>query len=472
MQKATTANTRWPSAFDGDMFIDTIFLKAARIVADGAVRYVDGDWVKTVPGRPWFERERCRYALHPAVIRLMRAYRPDDWQQLLLEWPHKSESDPNRLAYTRDERSGEADRQVITTIGKYLRRHFSQAPDDMIRDITAQYTYGGEMFITNDIAVMVNAVTVGPRSCMSGSDFLIRCEDGQRRHPYAVYDPSLGWSMAIRQEGGEVLGRCVLWQGNDPESGDETPIKIFVRSYKRERDETSHSGSDEALEAWLANQGYVRRRYWPDGTPLMRYRAQDGYLMPYIDGGTQNVDEDSFTIHGNGDLEANNTGGLTHDFDSECSHCGRRYNSDDEGIWVGRHEDEHVCGNCADEYVYVYGRNGNQYYIHADNVIEAGGEYYDQDYLDDNGIVQTADGDYAQQDDCVWIESTDEYYEHDDHRICYAEDTERYELCDDCWQCAATNKWYTDDTDSVEIGGSPYHPDDAPETETNDDTTA
>ena len=103
--------------------------------------------------------------------------------------------------------------------------------------------------------------------------------------------------------------------------------------------------------------------------------------------------------------------------------------------------------------------------LHADNAIEAGGEYYDQDYLDDNGIVQTADGDYAQQDDCVWIESTDEYYEHDDYRICYAEDTERYELCDDCWQCAATNKWYTDDTDSVEIGGSPYHPDDAPEVE-------
>ena len=152
MQKATTANTRWPSAFDGDMFIDHIFLKAARIVADGAATRVRNvGWVQTVPRRPWFERERCRYALHPAVLRMMRAYRPDDWQQLLLEWPHKSATDPNRLAYTRDERSGEADRQVITTIGKYLRRHFSHAPDEMIRDITAQYTYSGEMFITNDI---------------------------------------------------------------------------------------------------------------------------------------------------------------------------------------------------------------------------------------------------------------------------------------------------------------------------------
>ena len=471
MQKATTANTKWSSLREGDDFIDTIFLRAARIVSQGMYRRGQYGYDTVVEPRPWFDRERNRYPVHPAVLSLMKFYRPDDWQQLLLEWPHKSESDPNRLAYTRDERSGEADRQVITTIGKYLRRHFSQAPDDMIRDITARYTYGGEMTITNDLAVMVNAVTVGPRSCMSGSDFLIRCDDGQRRHPYAVYDPSLGWSMAIRQEGGEVLGRCLLWQGNDPEDDDNGHIKIFVRSYKRERDECSHSGSDEALESWLANQGYVRRRYWPDGTPLMRYEAQDGYLMPYIDGGTQNVDEDSFTIHGSGDLPANNTGGLTHDHDSECDHCGRRFNGEDEGLWAGRNDDVHVCGNCEDEFTYVTGFRGHQYYIHADDAVEVNGNYYDQDYLSDNEIVTTADGDYAHIDNCVFLESQDEYYESDDDRICYAEDTGRYELCNDCWQCYATDKWYTEDTDSVEIKGNTYHPDDAPEIETQDEET-
>jgi hypothetical protein len=448
------------------------FARAARIVEGDCYDWVTQpngvqDYRRTYQGRAWFSRERSKYPLHPAVMQLMRIYKPDDWQQLLLEWPHRSESDPNRLAYTRDERSGEADRQVVTTIGKYLHRHFSYAPDDMIRDIVAQHTYGGRIVLVRELQEMVNAVINGPRSCMS-KDFCIRCDDGGRRHPYAVYDPSLGWSMAVRYDHDErVLGRCLVFEGE----ADGDNHKVFVRSYKRERDEMSHSGADEAIESWLKAQGYTKHSYWPDGTPLKRYgTTHGGYLMPYIDGGTQNVDEDSFTINGDGSIDASTTDGTANSGNCTCEACGARFDDNHEGGWAGRHEDYHVCQNCLDDdYTYAYSRRGNQYYITNDNVVEVGGEYYDIEYLSDNSIVELANGDYEHIDNAVYIDSEDEYYHVDDYDICYAEDTGEYELRNHCWQCTESGNWYTDDEESVEIDGELYHPDNAPEVAAEED---
>ena len=95
------------------------------------------------------------------------------------------------------------------------------------------------------------------------------------------------------------------------------------------------------------------------------------------------------------------------------------------------------------------------------------GEYYDVNYLSDNDIVELHDGDYAHIDNAVYIESSDTYYRDDDRDICYAEDTQRYELREDCWQCETTGTWYTDEEDFIEVDGRKYHPDDAPETEDN-----
>ena len=469
--------TKFANYYEAIDWFDHVFDRTARIVSGDCfdwVRLPNGmhDYQQTYAGREWFKREFRKHKLHPAVMSLMRIYKPDMWQQLLLEWPHKAETDPNRLAYTRDERSGEQDRQVVTTIGKYLRRHFSHAPDDMIRDIVAEHTYGGNTVLVTDMDKMIDAVVNGPRSCMS-KDFSIRVPDGTYKHPYAVYDPDLGWAMAVRYDtDGSVLGRCLVWRGDHDNDAD---FKCFVRSYKRERNELSHSGADEAIEAWLKSQGYVKEGCWPDGTPLMRYTLRNGgYLMPYIDGGTQRVDEHSFTIDDNGDIEADNTDGIACEFDSTCEHCGARFNSDDEGAWVGPYEDTHICGSCVDnDYTYVYGRRGNQYYVHNNDVVEADGECYHDSYLGDNNIVYLEDdGEYTHVDNAVWIESADAYYHVDSNQVCYDEDAGEYDLKDNCWQCAESGNWYNDGVDYIEIDGNKYHPDHAPETETTDDDSS
>lgn len=465
--------TKFANYAEASHWFERVFLTAARIVEGDCWRWVKQpngleDYVHTYEGRRWFRRERNKYRLHPAVEAIMAMYRPDNWQLLLLEWPHRSATDPNRLAYTRDERAGEADRQVITTIGKYLHRHFSHAPDDMIRDIVAQYSYDGKIVIVRDIDAMVKAVTEGPGSCMS-KDFDIRCDDGKRRHPYAVYDPELGWGMVVRTDSdGSILGRCLVWEC------ESDGTKCFVRSYKRERDQCSHSGRDEAIDSYLRNLGYELRSSWPDGTPVLRIPTADGYLMPYIDGGRQSVDnhdtkDDLFVITENGAISCNETSGVVNDGDSTCEDCGRRFSSENEGIWIGVWEDYHVCGNCEDEYTYAYSRRGNQYYIPNDRVVEVSGEYYDSEYLSDNNIVELANGDYEHFDNAVWIESTDEYYHVDDYDICFAEDTSQYEMRHNCWQCKESGNWYTDEEESVEIDGELYHPDHAPEPETTDD---
>lgn len=465
----------WKNSREAQDFMDNYFMRAARIVADGThwYDYARREHVRTYDGRPWFRQQCERHQLHPAVYLMMvdHKYRAENWQQLLLEWPHRSLTDPNRLAYTRDERSamhgGDSDiKAVVTTIGKYLTRHFPDAPDNLIRDIAAQFTYGGLTTLTNDMDKMVHAVIHGPRSCMSSS-FDMRCSDGERRHPYEVYDPSLGWGMAVRTDtDGMVLGRCLVHESDDG--------KGFVRSYKRERDYSSSSGADEAIEAYLKGLGYAKWRGWPDHIQVKRYPLfNGGYLMPYIDGGSQHVIEDDYTfrISEYDGWEACNTNGRINGYDHTCENCGAGFH-DGDGGWTGVYEDNHVCDSCLeDDYTYAYSRRGNEYYIHNDDVINVNGDSYDVNYLDDNDIVELHDGEYEHRDHAVFIESCDEYYRVDDDDICYAEDTGRYELTEDCWCCTESGKWYTDDEDYVEVDGDRYHPDDAPEQETNDTET-
>jgi hypothetical protein len=40
---------------------------------------------------------------------------------------------------------------------------------------------------------------------------------------------------------------------------------------------------------------------------------------------------------------------------------------------------------------------------------------------------------------------------------------------DDVWQCHATDNWYTTNIEPVTIDGETYHPDNAPETESNEE---
>ena len=414
----------------------------------------------------WFYRECNRYAEHPAVLAALKTARPHNWQQLLLEWPHQSLSDASRVAYTRDERAGETDKQTITSIGKYLRRHWPDTdtmPDHTIRDLVARYGTNVEYKIVRTMAEMIHHLHQGPGSCMVWRNDGVRCSDGQVRHPYQAYDPKHGWAMAVGILNGDTVSRALII--------DKPDSKYFVRTYLKPTD-GGYSQADGGMENWLSEQGFTKQYSWRDGERMAYYPTSDHFLAPYLDGNEkrvilQNMSNDTavLVIDSSGDYRLERTDGTPY-YESEedtfeCECCGDRTDNDD-GYWVNRSEDEQVCRSCCDNnYTYVYGRRGNQYYVNSDYSVYVDGEYYDEDYLDDNSIVQLDNREYSHTDDAVEIDGN--WFVLDDDRICRTEDTDEYAMCEDCWQCAESCNWYTDDcTDYTEYEGERYHDDHIP----------
>ena len=419
------------------------------------------DWLETIYllskvlrySRTWHHREQLNsdYLMHPAIAHALDEADPTDWHLLVLEWPHSSDEGNHKIAYTRDDRSGEADRQVVTTIGKYLTRHFPTMPSDAIRDIAARYMPGSAKFVRTT-EEMVHAMENGPTSCMSKD----RGRFTDSIHPYEAYAPELGWHMALYVDGGNITGRALC---------NET---YYVRSYRGDTG-SSYSQTDDRLEAWLREQGYAKKHSW-DGYKLKRVSVSNscGFVAPYVDGNAKYVCEvrDWFEItddSGDAQWEFDQTDGTADSQSGDpCADCGDMVDEGD-GYWVGVYEEERVCECCVnDHYTRVIGRRGNQYYLHDNNtIISVGGEYYDADYLSDNNIVELADGDYVHSDDACFIERLDEYHLMDDCVHCEHSDT--YELARDCvqladgewaheddvWQCEHSNEYYLNDEEGI-----------------------
>ena len=410
--------------------------------------------------RPYMRREIQRYDIHPAVEKLIQDYKPRNGYSLMAEWPHLSLDESMRVAYTQNHDKGERDQQTVTTIGRYVTRHFD-VPDHIVRDLVAEYTCQGDMQLWRTMPEMLHAINNGPRSCMA-DNFDIRDESGRQRHPYEVYNPAYGWHMAVRVDEGAVNARTLCME-------DEHEGKYFVRSYKRQDGGYSHS--DEASEAWLKANGYSKHDGWHDGAlldciPL----GNDSVLLPYLDGDTKYVDRrrsQLVIVDGSGDFEANNTDGRSSP-GAECPDCGDSTDEDDLYA-VGRWEDRRICCACHnDSYVYAIGENGRQYYERSEECtyIDGADEHYVDRYMAENDIVELDNGDLSHTDNATYVESREAWFDNDDERLCYPEDMSGdAALEEDCWQCAETLNWWSTETEPfITEDGETCHPDEAPET--------
>ena len=423
------------------------------------------DQVYGYEARPYIAREIERYDMHPAIEQVLRTYRPRNGYALLAEWPHTAQGDSNRIAYTQNHEKGERDIQTVTTFGRYIVRHFD-IPDHVVRDLAARFSCEGEMQTLRDIREMVRAVRTGPRSCMADS-FDIECRQGRHHHPYEVYAPEYGWHMVVRMRDGDIEARTLCLDHGDD--------KVFVRSYKKS---DGYSHSDEGTEAWLTEKGYRKSGCWPHGAQLARIELPDGaVLLPYLDGDYKSVkhvyENESWQLvitheECEADYRADTTDGRSAPEGEECQDCGDTQDADDM-YWAGRWEDRHICIHCCrDNYVRAYGANGNSYLEVQDECVWVEGidEYYVVEYLEENNIVELANGSYLCADDAVYVESEGQWYDSDDENICFPEDANcQAELERNCWQCGKTGSWWTHGVEPVTTpDGETYHPDEAPET--------
>lgn len=406
---------------------------------------------------PWHLRER-QTPIHKAVVNLLsRGMEPVDLHKLVLEWPHVATTNPEQIAYTRDERAGEADRQTLTSPCKYVRRHWPHLADHEVRDVVA-LTQAAEFEILKTTEGIVKGVQEGPSSCMAWDEDKI---DEAGGHPYEAYGPEFGWAIAIRRnQEGRIDGRCLLNTAGDQ--------PIFVRSYRRcfvdgrDGGTETYSAADEALEAWLRSEGYKKRTSWPDGTRLRFVEAGNdpGCLLPYIDGVNKRVSVGGgrAMIDDCGEWECSKTDGAAEATDSiECSDCGDRHASDDDGLYVGYSRDRWVCCDCADNYVEAYGRGYNSYWVNRDDVIETvEGDYYDSEYLDRHSIVELANGDYTEERYSFECPVNQERYHRDDG----VDTVDEGLVCEnETWTCAHSGEVYSNNTDWEEYEGDKYHPD-------------
>lgn len=432
-------------------------------------RYIAASYAGVLANRPWHSREQCMGDIHDAVFKAWHIAKPENIDQLMMEWPRNSKQGHHMIAYTRDENYGEADRQTAVSVGKYLTRHFPTLASNTIRDIAALYCEA-KIEITHDMGKMIEIIENGPGSCMSGA--VNRFDSCGDHHPYEAYTPQRGWHMAYITEGTRITGRALLNE------------KTFVRTY-RGNDSTGYSSTDDRLNAWLQEQGYSKARDWRGFTlAKIAVRNDCGFLAPFLDGDSKDVDahRDHLEIvrSGEGEYLCNGTQG---DAESQsantCEDCDSRI-SDDDSYHVYRHADRCVCESCYENnYTFVIGRNQEQYSVDNDNAIEVGGTSYDSEWLSDNGIVQLHDGDYAKDDEAVYLNGCGEYYLADSDDICYTVAGEYELVCDcveladgnwclrdDAWQCEHSGDWYENDVDSVTTkGGKRIHEDYADEYE-------
>ena len=426
------------------------------------------------------ERNRANFLdapMHPAVkTALTKLGHPKDWHLLVLEEPTVA-LDGNRVAYVRNEQkrvqqcsSTEANKFLtVTTVGKYLTRHWPDAASTAIRDLAAMFS--SKYVMLDNMESMLDAILhTKAESCM------VFTEDDVDRigaHPYEVYDPKYGWKMAIAKDGnGEVTGRALVYE--------EGNAKGFVRTYGLDISDGS-TQAHQGLHAWLEDQGYSYWDEWPEGCRFKKiHKKYADHVAPYLDpGGARIATNDSRRVRDCGEYLVrddsgawgwDNTDGtptLLDDGRFSCPRCGDSVDEEDM-VSIGYHGDECVCSGCIDnDYVSAIGRRGYEYYVRDDRAIRTiDGDYYVIEYLGDNDIVELHNGDYCKYDYAIWVESESEYYHVDEEdssedstaEVVYAED--EHVLRDDAQWCIHRQEWIQEGNATEVAGGKYVHSDD------------
>lgn len=446
--------------------------------------------IYNVGAKPWFTNQRHQFDMHPLVHKILCGLkvRPKAWQTLLLEWPHVSETDAKRVAYTRSEEHGETNRQTVTSLGKYLARHWPHVPDHTRRNWVLS-TNPDKMELWDAIEDIIAGVELGPRSCMQlGSGYFkarwnksdynqmlawradnTEDEPDWEDHPYAVYNPDYGWRMAVRittdTEGKDSIdGRALV----------NTEQMAYVRSYCRPEDPSNSSYSDHTLECYLESLGYSKSSCWDEGLKLDYIKSCGDILMPYLDGNTDRVTEaydrvlgkSVFKIDCEGEYECDNTNGTATRLEEEeeedigcCTDCGASIYDHGDYILVGSHEENLVCEHCSSEYTQAIGagrRSSITYWVPDEDAVNVRGADYDINNLPSE-IVELADRGYAHFEDAVCIQS--EWYLQTDYDVIFVVEDDEEDghaaLRYTCWQDAG-GKWHRNEVQSLVYKGANY----------------
>jgi hypothetical protein len=329
-------------------------------------------WIEAVQGRPKFDYVTLAHVFVDPRL-------PD-------HFAHPSAAKDGMIAFTEDAEKGAQDRQTRLTPGRYLTRYFSDvlsAPE--IARYAALYSAHFEdieLQITQDADEIERVYTNGPSSCMSKEAYRY----GSDEHPARVYaGPDL--ALAFIESSSGVTARAVCW----PER------KVYSRIY----------GDEARLEMLLDAAGYSA------GTlrgarvqKIEQYRGQ--YVMPYIDGISSAEVSGDYIVLGSGDLDTNQTDGLSGpEYSWECGRCEARGTDlcSSYDVFVSRRRSEAWCEHCESHHAWYCEEEERTYSCDVERVMLADGTVWSEYYFEEHGVTCEATGDNVSAEDSVCLES-------------------------------------------------------------------
>ena len=322
---------------------------------------------------------------------------------------HISKDTPMYIAYTPDATYGRQDRRVKTTVGRYLKKFYSDSLNDQqIRQLVDSFRYH---YGTEDIhwaatpEEMVEVYTSGPGSCMSHT--FVPANDvrwGSHCHPVEVYGYAQGIRMAYLKRDGKINSRCLVFENPDnPE--DKRWIRIYGDEVLRMKLEANGYRHGSLVGAKLPKIQALRK----SGRPL-----PDTYVMPYIDDVTS---DDRFYqgVRLEGDVWivchrretrhiAVQTNGLIGEHKNyyrandaryvipgeeeeqvQCWDCGE--NVSRSSLRHSTYHNADICRDCISAHYQnaIYNSDGDHTYIHRDDIVFA--PYYDEWFLRDQNLL-------------------------------------------------------------------------------------
>ena len=459
------------SPFQADVWLD-------------ANRRDSGEFTYDIRPATWQERERGLF--EAGVYTQPVWHREEFWRtwchRFTAHYTHVSLADPTTIAFTEDERKGEADRQTLMKPGKYLQKFFGDSGDGTIADgplkgdspvLTKQQVayYAAwhkagerppnddELHFTDEASEMIRVYRSGPYSCMRGCDKDWPDSD----HPVQVYAAGDLQMAYLTRPDGTVAGRGLCWPAKN----------VFGRIYPTPNNNDEQKDYDE-LHNRLKELGWTsitERRSVFEGARLLRKTNGWGKtIMPYLDHeyGVESHLRDDGTWGWKMTHDANHqdrTDGLMADGDDD--------EDEDDDRWTCEHCDERQP-EYGDQYSVYFGwrvRPGSRGYATSseqwcESCRDSGDSFYcegaNEDFFDDGGNrIEASDGNSYHRGwffanggyQCSWSEEY--FFQEDDPKIVLAngEFVSPDSLTDAAFRCLYDGQWWSKDWASEVVPG-------------------
>lgn len=185
----------------------------------------------------WLARESARWHKSGGYGQVLDMLWNDSRFAVFCPKPHKA--DLTKIEVFMDAESAIADRPMVTTLGRFLRKVCAVFSDEYMRDLDEMHRadMNDEFEVLTTVEDIRKAYLEGPSSCMSkyfhdfnvcrGGELENRAKYSNGYHPVDAYAEVPGMGIAVlRDSHGRINARCLVWENPDkPE--DKRAVRVY-----------------------------------------------------------------------------------------------------------------------------------------------------------------------------------------------------------------------------------------------------